>query len=708
MIETGSWRQRPPLVSLAAAIPGRRRALRASPRAPARPTSRRRPATTSAAGRGRTASRQGQHTRLHAPRARAGARRAQGRPRLGRPLHGPRRDGQAHRRRARQDRGFSEQQHPHLGVAHALRARAATGTSRRSTPPRPACRPSTDPLSFFAPRSPLRPADPQLYRFLRGADHAPRSRRADDDLAPAAAAWGSERIAGLTRNRSLEAHLANHGIERAQGEGRPSRWIPTAATCTRSTPPSTCCASTRSCAGARRPAAPAVASRSARGRRSPTTAPSPSRRSSTTTSDHHASAMRVFEAARAPSAAVCRRGQEVVNVYGNSNEGDMSAGLDRHGPAASDYVGRVEADAMLRAWRAAGRRLVAHAGAGPALDAGLLLRAGDRGRGRSPTHVARSALPFFTGSEEERGPLFDITRHRRSRTRARRVRQRPARATRSVIARERRRRRAVPLMAVRVGRRLIVSVPGEGTKEVGARHPRGGRLGGRRVGRRRRRRLGLGQRVRPVLHDARGVRPPALRRRQHALRPRCLVEPDLGAAREAGRRARRAASPRRRPYPFDPTNGVTRRRRGRTPMARARPRSSGAARAARYPRLERATLELARRAARASTARSTRRSSIAERRERNRWVRADDDLGLAMLWKVDAQRSLHARVGDPARRHARGPLSLRHRGQALPPGVDASSRWKTRTALELVRRDAPAGTHCGGAPLPRRRSAMST
>ena len=49
--------------------------------------------------------------------------------------------------------------------------------------------------------------------------------------------------------------------------------------------------------------------------------------------------------------------QEVVNVYGNTDEGDQSAGLTRSGPADADMVGRVEARAMLSAWRAAGRAM---------------------------------------------------------------------------------------------------------------------------------------------------------------------------------------------------------------------------------------------------------------------------------------------------------------------------------------------------------------
>jgi neutral ceramidase len=75
-----------------------------------------------------------------------------------------------------------------------------------------------DPSSFqefFNPQ----PADPELYRFV--FEQITKSiERADRDLAPAAAGWGSSRIVGLTVNRSLEAHLANHGIVHDYGQGR--------------------------------------------------------------------------------------------------------------------------------------------------------------------------------------------------------------------------------------------------------------------------------------------------------------------------------------------------------------------------------------------------------------------------------------------------------------------------------------------------------
>ena len=60
--------------------------------------------------------------------------------------------------------------------------------------------------------------DPQLYAFMV-RQLALALRRADDDLALAAAGWGSERIFGLTKYRSLEAHLNNHGILHPYGQG---------------------------------------------------------------------------------------------------------------------------------------------------------------------------------------------------------------------------------------------------------------------------------------------------------------------------------------------------------------------------------------------------------------------------------------------------------------------------------------------------------
>ena len=65
-------------------------------------------------------------------------------------------------------------------------------------------------------------ADPQLYTFMVKR-LALAIRRADDDLAPATAGWGSDRLLELTANRSIEAHLADHGIVEPYGTGSVSQ-----------------------------------------------------------------------------------------------------------------------------------------------------------------------------------------------------------------------------------------------------------------------------------------------------------------------------------------------------------------------------------------------------------------------------------------------------------------------------------------------------
>src|SRR3712207_3581842 len=144
----------------------------------------------------------------------------------------------------------------------------------------------------------------------------------------------------------------------------------------------------------------------------------------------------------------------------------MSAGLTRHGPAASDYVGRVEAAAMLRAWRAAGRSLSRT----PSIDlrwTRVCFCGQQVGEGRV-ADKSEVGLPFLTGSEEERGPLYDTTGRHYEDTRAPQDRGYPHgwKASAPGVGDV---PNVVPLLAVRIGRRLIVSVPGEGTKEVGER-----------------------------------------------------------------------------------------------------------------------------------------------------------------------------------------------------------------------------------------------
>ena len=228
----------------------------------------------------------------HAPvRAGAGApaRRPQGRARGDRPVHGPGRPREARRRRARRPR-LLRAEHARVGVAHALRAGRLRELQRRSTPPRRASSTATDPLSFYrlldpppADRSCTRSWSRQMRRDPpRGRGPRPAER------------VGLAEIHGLTQNRSIEAHLANHGIRARAREGSaaqdPERVDHTI--------------DPRVERAARRQARPrAPRCRSAAGPRSRTTARSRSRASSTTTQDHHASALAGLRAARAPRRA---------------------------------------------------------------------------------------------------------------------------------------------------------------------------------------------------------------------------------------------------------------------------------------------------------------------------------------------------------------------------------------------------------------------
>jgi hypothetical protein len=298
-------------------------------------------------------------------------------------------------------------------------------------------------------------ADPQLYSFMV-RQLAAAIRRADDDLAVATAGWAEVDLVGVTRNRSIEAHLANHGILLDPGQGSAAmdpdgdvHTIDPEVNVLR------------------------VDKLGKRGRRTPIGVWSTFADHGTVNKytfhyyneDHHGAATHVVEAALRKAGKA--RGQEVVNVYGNTDEGDMSAGLDRSGPAAADQVGRIEAARMLSAWRAAGK--------GMRRTLPLDLRwtrvcfCGQQTDEGPVDSDAVVGLPLLTGSEEGRGPLFDIT-HESFEGRRAPVAVGPQGYKSQVLGdAQDATPRAVPLMAVRVGDRLIVSIPGEMTAEMGRR-----------------------------------------------------------------------------------------------------------------------------------------------------------------------------------------------------------------------------------------------
>lgn len=469
---------------------------------------------------------------------------------------------------------------------------------------------------FFTPQ----PADPQLYGFLvRQISSAIRS--AEADLGPATAGWGESRITGLTRNRSVEAHLADHGIIEPFGEGSPEQ----------------------------DPEGPVhtidpnvdvlrvdkLVRRRGRTRRVPIGAWSNFANHGTVTKavfeayngDHHASAKRVFEQkvrrmGRVPA------GQPVVNVFGNSNEGDQSAGLDHGGPAGSDFVGRIEAAAMLRAWRRAGRSLSRT----PALDL-RWTRACFCGReteGGTVAETGRAGLPFFTGSEEERGPLFDVTKVPFEGVRG------PGEGFDSqghkITIPAGDFPPAAPLMVIRVADRIIASLPGEATKEVGARVRRAvlDQAGG----------IGVEKVVISGLANEflSYITTPEEYDRQHYEGGSTLFGPyEANFLRDRLVELTRALvgrAPAPEPYELDVVNGVD---------PEGPPYPAGAAEGSilaqpdiDVPRLEHARLSW--QGGPLGHDRPLGRAFlVAERRDDGDWVEVDSDLGLAMLWRVDEQ-----------------------------------------------------------------------
>jgi neutral ceramidase len=304
------------------------------------------------------------------------------------------------------------------------------------------------------------PADRTLYSFMvRRLARA--LERADDDLGPAAVGWGTAKLHGVTENRSIEAHLANHGLELDYDKGSADMDDDGVA---HTIDPDVDVLRVDKLVDP--PGEPPVQVPIGGWSTFANHGTANRYRFNVYNQDHHGSAIRVFED------EVRRRGdvphtQEVVNVYGNADEGDMSAGLHHDGPAHADRVGRREAAAMLEAWREAGRRL--------SRQVPLDLRwtrfcfCGQRTEGGAVDKRAVMGVPQLTGSEEGRGPLYDLTRRVREGDRgepdAPQGPKMPALGgdvTGEVPE-------AVPIMTVRLGDRLIVSVPGEITAEMGRR-----------------------------------------------------------------------------------------------------------------------------------------------------------------------------------------------------------------------------------------------
>ena len=299
------------------------------------------------------------------------------------------------------------------------------------------------------------PADPVLYTFLVKRI-ATAIRRADKDRDPALAGWGRTRLFGVTENRSIEAHLAEHDIEEEFGDGSPEQ-DPQGVEHT--IDPQVNVLRVDKLRGSRRVPIGIWSTFANHGTVVKPTFPFYN-------ADHHAAAARVAEA-RIRRAGRVPRSQEVVNAYGNSDEGEMTAGLRFSGPAGAHEVGRREAKAFVEAWRRAGRSL----SASPRLDSRWTIECfcgRQTAEGPVDDHAV-VGMPFLTGSEENRGPLYDETGVPFEGYRLpvgagpQGVKIQSVSDTGSTFP------DAVPLTSARVGDRAIVTIPGEMTSGMGRR-----------------------------------------------------------------------------------------------------------------------------------------------------------------------------------------------------------------------------------------------
>jgi neutral ceramidase len=297
--------------------------------------------------------------------------------------------------------------------------------------------------------------DARLYGFLIERIKT-AIERADDDLGPARLGWGHTKLLGVTQNRSLEAHLANFGLSLGYGQGRVEQ-------------------DPRGYEGTIDPNVDVLRIDRKRGKRYvPEGAYLNFANHGTVdpytlglySADHHGHASRIFERAVRQAGHV-PASVEVVGAFGNSDAGDMSSALGRRGPAKSDEVGRAEADAFLRAWRAAGRDM----SSSPSFDLRWtrVCWCGQEAGGGPVATTPNVGAPFLTGSEEGRGPLFDVTHFNQEGLRLP-VDVGPQgdklQALGPPVADF---PNIVPLMVVRVGHGLMATIPGEMTVEMGRR-----------------------------------------------------------------------------------------------------------------------------------------------------------------------------------------------------------------------------------------------
>ena len=510
--------------------------------------------------------------------------------------------------------------------------------------------------------------DPQLYAF-EVRQLAKAIRQANDDLGPGKAGWGEVQTTNLTKNRSLEAHLYDHGIHEAYGTGKVSQ-DPKGRLHT--IDPQTNVLRVDKVMG---------------GRDVPVGMWSTFANHGTVNhyqftfynEDHHGSATHLVERAIRRRGNV-PRGQDVVDAYGNTDEGDQSAGLDHWGPAAADHVGTVEARKFMAAWRQAGR----HMNRAPSLDL-RWTRMCFCGQQTAAGPVANKGVfgqAEFTGSEEGRGPLYDETRV-------------PFEGDHLPVGAGPQGNKiqtpipldiptAVPLMTLRVGDRMIVSIPGEMTAEMGRRVRHAVERAARGSGVTRAVISGLANEyadyfTTPEEYDAQHYEGAATvyGRASSVALQEALVK--LTRTLVTGKKPPKA-------YPYDPRNGVV-------------------AKAPRFPRgtdkgkLLKQPKKLAKRLQHPTVAwhgaprgfdRPLDRPFVrVQRRSHHRWRTVTSDLGLDILWRVNAD-GVYRAEWEPTYDHRLGTYRFRITANRYSL-TSRKFRLRPSSKLQVRRAKAPSG-----------------
>jgi hypothetical protein len=458
--------------------------------------------------------------------------------------------------------------------------------------------------------------DRKLYGFM--IDRVTLAiERADNDLGPARAAWGNSELLGVTQNRSLEAFLANFGQDLAYGTGRIDM-VPGGYP--RTIDPRVDVLRVDRKRGKRFVPLGAWMDFADHGTVDPYTF-------GVYSGDHQGPAARIFEAALRRAGHVPRR-DEVVGAYGNSDAGDMSAGLERRGPAKADEVGRAEADAMLKAWRSAGR----HLSAKPSFDFRWtrMCFCGQPVKGGEPSATTPSmGFPFLTGSEESRGPLYDVTKVNHEGDRLPFDNGPQGRKITALGPPAANFPSALPVLSLRLGDQVMVTIPGEMTVEMGNRLRDAVLAAAAPAGVKR---VVLAGYANEYLHY---FTTPEEYEMQHyeggstvfgefssyTLRDSLV---DLTSALVAGK-------PAPTPQPFDSTNGVAP---DETPYDPGAASATALDQPATTARLARAAFSW--QGGQRGFDRPLDRAFVRiERRNGKRWRQVDDDLGLHIIWRID-------------------------------------------------------------------------